>query len=142
QGLTRRACPRREEVGEEGGMSNQQKTHSPMEAIRQWYRGLARSQSALANCGAEGLERMAHDVGMSSAELCRQARGRNRLIFCLAAWKRLTLTRLRLHTSSVPRSRICSGFAACATARSDAPAILRVIPPIRPGRITARMRRR
>jgi hypothetical protein len=54
-------------------MSNQQKTHSPIEAIRQWYRGLARSQSVLAECGAEGLERMAHDIGMSSAELCRLA---------------------------------------------------------------------
>jgi hypothetical protein len=54
-------------------MSNAQKTHSPIEAIRQWCRGLTRSQSTLAECGAEGLERMAHDVGVSSAELYRLA---------------------------------------------------------------------
>ena len=54
-------------------MSNEQKIHSPMEAIRQWYRGLTRSQSTLAECGAEGLERMAHDIGVSSAELYKLA---------------------------------------------------------------------
>jgi len=54
-------------------MLDQQKTHSPIEAIRQWYRGLTRSQPGLADCGPEGLERMAHDIGMSSTELCRLA---------------------------------------------------------------------
>jgi hypothetical protein len=54
-------------------MLNEQKTHSPIEAIRQWYRGLIRSQSTLAECGAEGLERMAHDIGVSGAELHRLA---------------------------------------------------------------------
>jgi hypothetical protein len=54
-------------------MSNEHKTHSPIEAIRQWYRGLTRSQSTLAECGAEGLERMAHDIGVSSAELYKLA---------------------------------------------------------------------
>jgi ATP-dependent exoDNAse (exonuclease V) beta subunit len=54
-------------------MSNEQKSHSPIEAIRQWYRGLTRSQSALAECGAEGFERMAHDIGVSSTELYRLA---------------------------------------------------------------------
>ena len=54
-------------------MSNQQKTHSPIEAIRRWYRGLTRSQSTFADCGAEGLERMAHDIGVSGAELGRLA---------------------------------------------------------------------
>ena len=58
-------------------MSNERKIHSPMEAIRQWYRGLTRSQSTLAECGAEGLERMAHDIGVSSVELYKLAsRGR------------------------------------------------------------------
>ncbi len=54
-------------------MLDQQKTHSPIEAIRQWYRGLTRSQPGLADCGPEGLERMAHDIGVSSTELCRLA---------------------------------------------------------------------
>ena len=58
-------------------MSNERKIHSPMEAIRQWYRDLTRSQSTLAECGAEGLERMAHDIGVSSVELYKLAsRGR------------------------------------------------------------------
>ena len=58
-------------------MSNERKIHSPMESIRQWYRGLTRSQSTLAECGAEGLERMAHDIGVSSVELYKLAsRGR------------------------------------------------------------------
>jgi len=52
---------------------NQHKTHSPLEAVREWYRGLTRSQSSLPDCGAEGLERMAHDIGVSSAELCKLA---------------------------------------------------------------------
>ena len=54
-------------------MSNEQKIHSPMKAIWQWYRGLTRSQSTLAECGAEGLERMAHNIGVSSAELYKLA---------------------------------------------------------------------
>ena len=58
-------------------MSHAQKTHSPIEAIRQWCRGLTRSQSTLTECGAEGLERMAHDIGVSSVELYKLAsRGR------------------------------------------------------------------
>jgi hypothetical protein len=52
---------------------NQHKTHSPIEAIREWYRGLTHSQSSLADCSAEALERMAHDIGVSSAELCKLA---------------------------------------------------------------------
>jgi Family of unknown function (DUF6455) len=52
---------------------NQRKTYSPIEAVREWYRGLTRPQSSLADCGAEGLERMAHDIGVSSAELCKLA---------------------------------------------------------------------
>jgi hypothetical protein len=52
---------------------NQHKTHSPIEAIREWYRGLTRSQSDLTDCSAEGLERMAHDIGVSSAELYKLA---------------------------------------------------------------------
>jgi hypothetical protein len=52
---------------------NQYKTHSPIEAIREWCRGLIHPQSSLADCGNEALERMAHDVGVSSAELCKLA---------------------------------------------------------------------
>jgi len=52
---------------------NQHKTHSPIEAIREWYRGLTRPQSDLTDCSAERLERMAHDIGVSSAELCKLA---------------------------------------------------------------------
>ena len=52
---------------------NQHKTHSPIEAFREWCRSLAHPQSSLADCGAEALERMAHDVGVSSAELCKLA---------------------------------------------------------------------
>ena len=52
---------------------NQHKTHSPIEAVRKWCRSLTHPQSSLADCGAEALERMAHDVGVSSAELCKLA---------------------------------------------------------------------
>ena len=55
-------------------MTSEQKTHSPLEAIRQWYRGFIGSQSALGECGAEGLERMAHDIGVSTAELHQLAK--------------------------------------------------------------------
>jgi hypothetical protein len=50
-------------------MSQEHKTHSPIEAIRQWCRGLARPQSPLAGCAVEGVDRMAHDIGVSGAEL-------------------------------------------------------------------------
>ena len=55
-------------------MTSEQKTHSPLEAIRQWYRGFIGSQSVLGECGAEGLERMAHDIGVSTAELHQLAK--------------------------------------------------------------------
>ena len=55
-------------------MTSEQKTHSPLEAIRQWCRGFISSQSALGECGAEGLERMAHDIGVSTAELHQLAK--------------------------------------------------------------------
>jgi hypothetical protein len=54
-------------------MLDRHKAHSPLEAIRQWYRGLIRPPASLADCGAEALERMAHDIGVSSAELDRLA---------------------------------------------------------------------
>jgi hypothetical protein len=54
-------------------MSDLQKSHSPFEAIWQWWRGLIDSQSSLVNCGEEGLGRMAHDVGVSSSELRKLA---------------------------------------------------------------------
>ena len=129
---------------EEGGMLDQQKTHSPIEAIRQWYRGLTRSQPGLADCGPEGLERMAHDIGVSSTELCRLAsHGPESLpIFCSTGWKCLTLTGTRSGASNVLLSRICSGFAPCVTVRSAAPGISRTIPAIRSGRIIARTPRR
>jgi hypothetical protein len=55
-------------------MSNERNTHSPLEAIRRWYRGLTDASSSLAECGAEGLERMAHDIGVSTTELCELAK--------------------------------------------------------------------
>jgi len=55
-------------------MSNEHKTHSPLQAIRRWYRGLSDSSSSLGECGAEGLERMAHDIGVSTTELCELAK--------------------------------------------------------------------
>jgi hypothetical protein len=60
----------------EGGweMSSEQKAHSALETIRQWCRALAGSPSSLAECGAEGLERMAHDIGVSTAELSQLAK--------------------------------------------------------------------
>jgi len=58
-------------------MTSEQKTHSPLEAIRQWCRGFLGSPSSLGECDAEGLERMAHDIGVSSVELYKLAsRGR------------------------------------------------------------------
>jgi hypothetical protein len=50
-------------------MSQEHKTHSPIETIRQWCRRLARPQSPLAGCAVEGVDRMAHDIGVSGAEL-------------------------------------------------------------------------
>jgi hypothetical protein len=44
-------------------------THSPIEAIRQWCRGLIRPQSTFGACEAEGIDRIAHDIGLSTAEL-------------------------------------------------------------------------
>jgi Family of unknown function (DUF6455) len=54
-------------------MLDLQKTHSPLEAIWQWCRGLTGDRSGLADCGEEVLERMAHDVGVSSSELGKLA---------------------------------------------------------------------
>ena len=54
-------------------MSDLQKRHSPLEAIWQWCRGLTDARYDLAVCGEEGLERMAHDVGVSSDELRKLA---------------------------------------------------------------------
>lgn len=46
-----------------------QKGHSPLQAIWQWCRALTGSQSSFGNCGHEGIERMAHDLGISTTEL-------------------------------------------------------------------------
>jgi hypothetical protein len=54
-------------------MSDLQKSHSPLEAIWQWCRGWSGSRSGLEDCGDEALARMAHDVGVSGAELCKLA---------------------------------------------------------------------
>jgi len=52
------------------------KSHSPLEAIWQWCRDWTRwnSQWELDICGEEGLERMAHDAGISADELRKLAR--------------------------------------------------------------------
>jgi hypothetical protein len=50
-------------------MSKEHRVYSPFEAIREWYRGFARSRSTLAQCEVEGADRMAHDIGVSTAEL-------------------------------------------------------------------------
>ena len=55
-------------------MTSQEKTHSPLEVIRQWCRGFLGSPSSLGECGAEELERMAHDIGVSTAELYQLAK--------------------------------------------------------------------
>ena len=124
-------------------MSNEQKIHSPMEAIRQWYRGLTRSQSTLAECGAEGLERMAHDIGVSSAELCKLAsRGPESADLLCRRMEVLDLDHDEVARVERATFQDLQRVAACATARSAAPAILRAIPPTRSGRTTARMRRR
>jgi hypothetical protein len=43
--------------------------NSPFKAIWQWWLGLTGLQSSLEYCGEEGIERMAHDVGVSASEL-------------------------------------------------------------------------
>jgi hypothetical protein len=50
-------------------MAKEHTTHSRIEAIWQWCRNLARPQSTLAACGVEGIDRVAHDIGLSGAEL-------------------------------------------------------------------------
>ncbi len=52
-------------------MLEQLRRHSPIAAIRQWYRDWSKRSSALEfeYCGDEALERMAHDAGMSIGEL-------------------------------------------------------------------------
>ena len=55
-------------------MTSDERTHSPLETIRQWYRGFIGSPSSLAECGPEGLERMAHDIGVSTAEFQQLAK--------------------------------------------------------------------
>jgi hypothetical protein len=50
-------------------MSMEHKAQSPLEAIWQWCRGFVGSRSTLAPCEIEGADRMAHDIGVSTAEL-------------------------------------------------------------------------
>jgi hypothetical protein len=52
-------------------MLEQSKNHSPIEAIRQWYRDWSKRSPTreFEYCGDENVERMAHDVGMSAGEL-------------------------------------------------------------------------
>lgn len=54
-------------------MSALQKTRLPLDAVWQWCCDWTGSRSEFENCGGEGLERMAHDVGMSSSELRKLA---------------------------------------------------------------------
>ncbi len=51
-----------------------QKTHSPLDAIRHWWRGLIEPSASFGECGAEGLDRMAHDIGVSTTELYELAK--------------------------------------------------------------------
>jgi len=56
---------------QEGRMLEHSRSFSPIEAIRQWYRNWS-GRSATREfeyCGAEAIERMAHDVGISAGEL-------------------------------------------------------------------------
>jgi hypothetical protein len=47
-------------------MLDTDKGRSPLQAFLQWLTG---SQSSFGNCGDEGVERMAHDLGISTTEL-------------------------------------------------------------------------
>jgi len=50
-------------------MLDLRKGHSPLQVVWQWCRALTGSQSSFGNCGDESIERMAHDLGVSTAEL-------------------------------------------------------------------------
>src|SRR6516225_1373399 len=50
-------------------MVDLQKSNSPHKAIWQWWLGLTGFQSSLGYCGEEAIERVAHDVGVSTSEL-------------------------------------------------------------------------
>ncbi len=54
-------------------MSDLQKAHSPIETFWQWCRDFAAPRSDFEYCGEEGIERMAHDIGISSVELQKLA---------------------------------------------------------------------
>jgi hypothetical protein len=50
-------------------MVDLQKSNSPPKAIWQWWLGFTGFQSSLGYYGEEGIDRMAHDVGVSASEL-------------------------------------------------------------------------
>ena len=50
-------------------MVDLQKGNSAYGAIWQWWHRLTGFQSSVGYCGEEGIERMAHDVGVSASEL-------------------------------------------------------------------------
>ena len=50
-------------------MLDTHKGHSPFHAIWQWCRGQTDSRSSFGYCGEESVERMAHDLGISTSEL-------------------------------------------------------------------------
>jgi hypothetical protein len=50
-------------------MLDSYKDGSAFQAIWQWCRGLTGSQPRFGNCGDEDVERMAHDLGVSTKEL-------------------------------------------------------------------------
>ena len=50
-------------------MVDLQKSNSAHGAIWQWWHRLTGFQSSVGYCGEEGIERMAHDVGVSASEL-------------------------------------------------------------------------
>ena len=87
---------------------------------------------------------MAHDIGVSTAELYQLAKQGPQSADLLSR----RMDALDLDENEVARVERATfqdlqrGFAACATARGDAPATLRVMLPIRSGRIIARTRGR
>jgi hypothetical protein len=50
-------------------MFDAQEGHSPFQAVWQWCRELTGSQSSFGDCGEESVERMAHDLAISTTEL-------------------------------------------------------------------------
>jgi hypothetical protein len=48
--------------------------HSPFQAVRRWWRSLTASDSSFGNCAQDSMDRMAHDLGISTTELHQLSR--------------------------------------------------------------------